>query len=182
MGDPCCQHQNVNYVTKQIKSLAPLHKQLPLKNRGVIAKPSLFPGEKCWLAAKGGGVWFGPRSRSRPSRSNKAALGSYEGGGCVLCPAGLAFPPLSPMYLRIGLASILAHVKISMPQVLPRRVPLAGVFHLLVACYLPFCLPTLISSESPVSFWFNFKPFCCWIRYQQQFAPFLLSYEFSISF
>lgn len=78
----------------QIKSLAPLLKQLPLSIRGVIVNPSLFPGEECWLAAKGDGVWFGPRSRSRASLSNKAVLGSYEGGVSALCPAALVFPRL----------------------------------------------------------------------------------------
>lgn len=94
MGDPCCQCQDVNYVTRQIKILAPLVKKLPLKIRGVGVKPSLFSAEEFWLVTKGHGFWFGPRSRSRPSLSKKAALGSYEGEVCVLCPVAWVFPPL----------------------------------------------------------------------------------------
>lgn len=92
MGDPCCQCQDVNYVTQQIKILAPLVKILPPKIRGVVLKPRLFSAEEFWLVTKGHGFSFGPRSRSRPSLSKKAVLESYEGEMCVLCPVAQVFP------------------------------------------------------------------------------------------
>lgn len=89
MADPCFQHQAINCVTKQIKSLAPLLKQLPL--RGVMVKPSHFLVESVgWQQCE---MEFGlSQNQVQSKREGSAGYGSSSvPPAAVLSQHGLAF-------------------------------------------------------------------------------------------